>query len=156
MALRNIVKQGDEILAKKAREVSEVDDRIRVILDDMVETMRHADGVGLAAPQVGILRQILVIEVDGELIELINPVLLESEGIQVGEEGCLSVPGYTGTVERPAYVKMKGLNRNGKEIIVEGRELKAIALCHEYDHLNGVLFVDKASALHEIETDEEY
>ena len=156
MALRNIVKQGDEILAKKAREVSEVDDRIRVILDDMVETMRHADGVGLAAPQVGILRQILVIEVDGELIELINPVLLESEGIQVGEEGCLSVPGYTGTVERPAYVKMKGLNRNGKEIITEGRELKAIALCHEYDHLNGVLFVDKASALHEIETDEEY
>ncbi|MDD2484798.1 MAG: peptide deformylase [Eubacteriales bacterium] len=156
MALRNIVKQGDEILAKKAREVSEVDDRIRVILDDMIETMRHADGVGLAAPQVGILRQILVIEVDGELIELINPVLLESEGTQVGEEGCLSVPGYTGTVERPAYVKMKGLNRNGKEIITEGRELKAIALCHEYDHLNGVLFVDKASALHEIETDEEY
>ncbi len=153
MALRNIVKRGDEILTKKAREVTAVDDRIRLILDDMLETMRNADGVGLAAPQVGILRQIIIIEVDGEVVELVNPVLLKSEGSQVGEEGCLSVPDYTGTVERPAYVKMKGLNRFGKEITVEGRELKAVALCHEYDHLQGILFVDKASALHEIETD---
>jgi len=155
MALRNIVKRGDEILTKKAREVAEVDERIRIILDDMLETMRYADGVGLAAPQVGILRQIFIVEVDEELTELINPVMLESEGLQIGEEGCLSVPGYTGTVERPAYVKMKGLDRFGKEITVEGRELKAIAMCHEYDHLQGILFVDKAQSIHELDVDGE-
>ena len=155
MALRNIVKVGDEILKKRAREVSEVNDRVREILDDMLETMRAADGVGLAAPQVGIMRRMIVIEVAGEVIYLVNPEIVETGGSQVGEEGCLSVPEYTGTVERPAYVKMKGLDRFGKEITVEGTELKAIALCHEYDHLEGILFVDKASALHEIETDEE-
>jgi peptide deformylase len=155
MALRNIVKVGDEILKKRAREVAEINDRMREILDDMVETMRAADGVGLAAPQVGIMRRMIVIEVAGEVVELINPEILETEGKQVGEEGCLSVPEYTGTVERPAYVKVRGLDRFGKEITVEGTELKAIALCHEYDHLEGILFVDKASALHEIETDEE-
>ena len=155
MALRNIVKRGDDILAKRAKEVAEIDDRIRGILDDMIETMREADGCGIAAPQVGILRRIFVIEVDDEVIELINPEMLESEGSQVGEEGCLSVPGYTGTVERPEYVRFKGLDRFGDEIIVEGREMKAVALCHEYDHLNGTLFVDKASAIHEIESDEE-
>lgn len=155
MALRNIVKVGDEILKKRAREVAEINDRMREILDDMVETMRAADGVGLAAPQVGIMRRMIVIEVAGEVVELINPEILESAGSQVGEEGCLSVPEYTGTVERPAYVKVRGLNRFGKEITVEGTELKAIALCHEYDHLEGILFVDKASALHEIDTDEE-
>ncbi len=119
MALRNIVLEGDEILRKRAREVAEVDDRIRMILDDMVETMRANDGVGLAAPQVGIFKRMFVAVVDGEIIELINPEILETEGSQNEDEGCLSIPGMIGTVVRPEYIKMKGLNREGQEVVYE-------------------------------------
>lgn len=155
MALRNIVKEGDEILAKRAKPVSDINKRIEELLDDMIETMRANDGVGLAAPQVGVLKRIFVVEVDEKLYELINPEILETDGIQTGDEGCLSVPGYIGTVERPAFLKMKGLDRNGKEIEIEGSGLLAVALSHEYDHLEGVLFVSKALELQEIEATEE-
>ena len=151
MALRNIVKEGDEILTKRAREVSEINDRIRQLLDDMIDTMRENDGVGLAAPQVGVLRRVFVVEVDDKIYELINPEIIETEVIQTGEEGCLSVPGCIGTVERPAYIKMKGLDRYGNEIEVEGTELLAVALSHEYDHLEGILFVNKALEVKEID-----
>jgi peptide deformylase len=151
MALRNIVKEGDEILAKRAREVPEVNDRIRELLDDMIETMRENDGIGLAAPQVGVLRRVFVVEIDEELYELINPEIIETEGIQTGDEGCLSVPGCIGTVERPAYIKVRGLDRFGNEIEVEGTELLAVALSHEYDHLEGILFVSKALEVQEID-----
>lgn len=155
MALRNIVKEGDDILTKRAKEVPEVNEKIKGLLDDMIETMRANDGVGLAAPQVGVLRRVFVVEVNDEVYELINPEILEESGIQTGDEGCLSVPGYIGTVERPAYIKMKGLDRDGKEVLVEGTELLAVALSHEYDHLEGVLFVNKALDLQEIDADDE-
>jgi peptide deformylase len=155
MALRNIVKEGDEILSKRAKPVSDINKRIEELLDDMIETMRANDGVGLAAPQVGVLKRIFVVEVDEKIYELINPEILETDGIQTGDEGCLSVPGYIGTVERPAFLKMKGLDRNGKEIEIEGSGLLAVALSHEYDHLEGVLFVSKALELQEIEATEE-
>ena len=155
MALRNIVAEGDDILRKRAKEVTEINDRINSILDDMLETMREQDGVGIAAPQVGILKRMFIVEIEEHLIELINPEIMEVDGIQIEEEGCLSVPGIIGTVERPAYVKMKGLNREGKEMIYEGTALMAIALCHELDHLDGTLFIDKAIATREIESESE-
>lgn len=151
MAIRNIVKKGDEILTKRAKEVTDISDRITELLDDMIETMRENDGVGLAAPQVGVLRRVFVIEIEDELYEMINPEIICTEGSQIADEGCLSVPGYVGTVDRPAYIKMKGLNRKGEKIEVEGKDLLAVALSHEYDHLEGVLFVEKASELKELE-----
>jgi len=153
MALRNIVSEGDEILRKRSREVTEIDERICIILDDMLETMRAQEGIGIAAPQVGILKRMFIIEISDEVIEMINPEIIEQDGIQLEEEACLSVPGVIGTVKRPALVKMKGLNRKGHEIICEGTELKAIALCHEFDHLNGTLFIDKAIETREIENE---
>lgn len=143
MAFRIIRLSMDEILRKKSREVKEVNEKILTILDDMAETMYEANGVGLAAPQIGILKRIVVIDIGEGLIELINPVIVESEGEQTGDEGCLSVPGKTGTVTRPNYVKVKAIDRNGDEIIVEGQELMARALCHEIDHLDGILYIDK-------------
>lgn len=154
MALRNVVREGDQVLRKKSRPVEKIDDRIRQILDDMLETMRLEDGVGLAAPQVGILRRMFVIEVDDQIIYLINPEFVETEGEQYEEEGCLSVPGMAGKVVRPAYVKMKGLGREGEPVEYEGTDLLARALCHEYDHLDGILFIDKAEDLHNAEEDE--
>jgi len=152
MALRNIVLEGDEILRKRCREVDEVNDRIRMILDDMVETMRNQNGVGLAAPQVGIMRRMFVIEPEeGEVAELINPRIIEATGIQTGEEGCLSVPGYIGTVDRPEYIKVEALDRYGNKVIHEGEGIKAVALSHEIDHLEGVLYTDKATGVHEAE-----
>lgn len=151
MAIRNIVKKGDQVLSKKAKEVTDINDKIIQLLDDMVDTMRENDGLGLAAPQVGILKRIFIVEIEDQLYEMINPEIIEAEGVQVGDEGCLSVPGYIGTVERPAYIKMKGLDRNGKEIEVEGTELLAVALCHEYDHLQGVLFTGIASEIKEVD-----
>ncbi|HWQ80053.1 MAG TPA: peptide deformylase [Anaerovoracaceae bacterium] len=145
MALRNIVYEGDEILRKRAREVTEINDHIRTIMDDMKETMKAQNGAGIAAPQVGILRRMFIAEVDGEMIELINPEILETEGVQTEDEGCLSLPGFIGTVERPAYIKMKGLNRDGQEVIYEGTGFLPIVLSHEYDHLDGILYTDKAS-----------
>ena len=157
MALRNIVMEGDEILRKRAREVTEVNERIRMILDDMLETMRAYNGAGLAAPQVGIFKRMFVAEADGQVIELINPEILETEGIQAEDEGCLSIPGMIGTVERPAYIKMKGMDRDGQEIVYEGTGFLPIVLSHEYDHLDGILYTDKATNVREADrdTDEE-
>ena len=153
MALRNIVLEGDEILRKRAREVTEINDRILLILDDMLETMRAKDGVGIAAPQVGILKRILIVEIDGQVIELINPEILETEGVQAEDEGCLSIPGMIGTVERPEYIKVRGLNRDGQEVTYEGTGLLSVALSHEYDHLDGILYTDKATNVREADRD---
>jgi peptide deformylase len=151
MALRNIVLEGDDILRKRAREVTEINDKILQILDDMLETMREQDGVGIAAPQVGILKRMIIVEVGDQLIELINPEIVETEGSQFEEEGCLSVPGKIGRVERPAYIKMKGLNRHGQVATYEGTGLTAIAMNHEYDHLDGILYTDKAIETRQVE-----
>ena len=143
MAIRKILKIGDETLRKHARPVTEVDRRTRQLLDDMAETMYAADGAGLAAPQVGILRRVVVIDVGEGLIELVNPEIVASEGEQHQAEGCLSVPGKQGVVARPAKVTVRALNRRGKPIEIVGEGFLAIALCHEIDHLDGVLYVDK-------------
>ncbi|GAA0722761.1 peptide deformylase [Clostridium malenominatum] len=143
MALREIRKYGDEVLRKKSRKVEKIDDRLQVLLDDMLDTMYDSDGVGLAAPQVGILKRVIVIDIGEGPVFLINPEIIEEEGFYIDEEGCLSLPGEAGNVKRPYKVKVKALDREGNEIIVEGEELMARALCHEIDHLNGVLFVDK-------------
>ena len=143
MAIRNIRKYGDEILRKKARDVTVFDDNLKTLLEDMAETMKDANGVGLAAPQVGILKKVVVIDVGNGLIELINPEIVFEEGEVVEVEGCLSIPGVNGEVARPQKVKVKAQDRNGKKIEIEGEDLLARALCHEIDHLNGILFVDK-------------
>ena len=143
MAIRIIRKEGDPILRKTSRAVDKIDDRIIILLDDMKETMYDAEGAGLAAPQVGVLRRVIVIDVGKGPIELINPEIVFEEGSQCGEEGCLSLPGVTGEVVRPNIVKIKGLDREGKEVVLEGKELLARAFCHEVDHLNGVLFIDR-------------
>lgn len=143
MALREIRKIGDEVLRKRSREVDKIDDRVRTLIEDMVETMYHAEGVGLAAPQVGILKRIIVIDIGEGPVKLINPEIIESSGNQCDEEGCLSIPEERGEVERPQIVKVRALNEKGEEVVVEGSDLLARALCHEIDHLNGVLFVDR-------------
>lgn len=143
MAIRNIRKNGDEILRKKSRKVEEINDRILTLIKDMQETMYEADGVGLAAPQVGILKRIAVIDVGNGPINLINPEIIETEGEYVDEEGCLSIPGEQGKVLRPRKVKVKALNEKGEEVIIEGEDLLARAMCHEIDHLDGILFIDK-------------
>lgn len=154
MALRNIVYEGDDILKKRAREVTEVNDHIRMILDDMLETMKAYNGVGIAAPQVGILKRMFIADVDGEIIELINPEILETSGAKEDDEGCLSVPGMIGTVERPEYIKMRGLNREGKEVVYEGTGFLPVVLSHEYDHLDGILYTDKATNIREMDREE--
>ena len=146
MAILNIVKEGDPTLRKVCRPVTEITPRILTLLDDMRETLADANGAGLAAPQVGILRRIALVDLGEEVVELINPVILESEGEQEEIEGCLSVPDVWGVTRRPAYVKVKALNRNGEEYTVEGEGLNARCLCHEIDHLDGHLFTD--SVLH--------
>jgi peptide deformylase len=143
MAIRNIRKVGDELLRKKSKKVDEINDRILTLIKDMQETMYAADGVGLAAPQVGILKRIAVVDVGQGPINLINPEILETEGEYLDEEGCLSIPGQQGKVLRPEKVKVKALNEKGEEFILEGEGLLARALCHEIDHLDGVLFIDK-------------
>lgn len=146
MAIRNIRIDGDPILRKISREVGEVNDRIRLLLDDMAETMYNADGVGLAAPQVGILRRVIVVDPrDGEtgLVKLVNPEIIEKDGEQIGIEGCLSIPEFNATVKRPEHVKVKYLDENGEEKIWDAHGFPAVILCHEIDHLDGVLFKDK-------------
>ena len=144
MAIRNVRKIGDPVLNKVCKEVREVNDRTRELIDDMFETMYEADGVGLAAPQVGILKRIVVIDVTGEdPILLINPVILSIDGEQTGYEGCLSVPGKTGVVTRPNHVKVKAYNADMEEFTLEGEEILARAICHELDHLEGKLYVDR-------------
>ena len=148
MAKLKIVKIGDETLRKTCRPVDVITPRILQLLDDMVETMRAADGVGLAAPQVGILRRIVVIETEpGNVIELINPKIIARTGEQTGTEGCLSVPGKCGTVTRPMHVTVRALNRHGEEFEMSGSELLARAFCHELDHLDGKLYVDVADEM---------
>ena len=145
MALRNIVEEGDPILRKVSRPVDEVNDRIRMILDDMVETMRAAEGVGLAAPQVGIMRRMFVAEPEeDEIYYFVNPEIIDTEGEEEGEEACLSVPGLAGIVRRPTKIRIKGLDRDGnqREYVFEG--FKARVMCHEADHLDGILYPDKA------------
>ncbi len=144
MATRNIVQIGDEVLRKKCFEVSEINDKIITLLDDMKETLLKADGAGLAAPQVGVLRRIFVVKVDDKYYECINPIIVKSSGRQVGDEGCLSVKGKYGTVERPLKVVLKALDRNGKEFTVKAEGFLARAFCHENDHLDGILYLDKA------------
>lgn len=143
MAIRQLRYIGDPILRKKSREVTKIDERIKVLLDDMLETMYRNDGVGLAAPQVGILKRVVVIDIGEGPIKFINPEIISMEGEAIDVEGCLSVPGESGEVKRPNKVKVKYLDENGKELMIEGTGLLARALCHEIDHLNGVLFVDK-------------
>lgn len=142
MAIRNIVKIGDEILRKKCRTQLNFDSRLHTVLDDMAETMYFAEGVGLAAPQVGILRRYCVIDVGDGIIELVNPVIIESSGSQIGNEGCLSVPNSQATVTRPMKVTVRAQDRNGNNFTVTGEGLKARALCHEIDHLDGILYID--------------
>ena len=150
MAKLQIRKVGDEALRNVCRPVDAITPRVLTLLDDMVETMRTANGVGLAAPQVGILRRIVVIEVEpGEVIELINPKIIAYSGEQDGQEGCLSVPGRWGMVKRPMHVTVRALNRKGEEFEITGHELLARCFCHELDHLDGGLYIDKAYAMDE-------
>jgi len=156
VALRNIREIGDPILNQRAKEVREMTPNLHALIEDMVETMRHANGVGLAAPQVGVLKRLVVIECEeGELHVLINPEIVERDGEQTGYEGCLSVPGKTGIVTRPNHVKVKALNENMEPVTVEGEELLARALCHELDHLDGHLYTEMAEELYTNEELEE-
>lgn len=148
MAIRKVltIPDDNDFLRKKSRNVTMIDDRILTLLDDMKETLYAENGVGLAAPQVGILRRVVVIDVGEGLIELINPVIVYKKGEQINAEGCLSIPGRSGTVSRPEKVRVRAIDRNNKEFTIEGEGLLAIALCHEIDHLNGTLYVDKMIA----------
>ena len=151
MAIRTIREIGEEILTKTSKPVSKLTLRTKMLIDDMFETMYESGGVGLAAPQVGILKQIVVIDIGEGPILLINPEILETEGEQTGEEGCLSVPGKSGVVTRPNYVKVKALDENMEEQILEGEGLLARAFCHEIDHLSGKLYVDLVEGeLHDV------
>jgi len=143
MAIRKLRVEGDSILRKKSREVEKIDDRLLELLDDMLETMYENDGVGLAAVQVGILRKIVVIDIGEGPIKLINPVIVEKSGSQIFTEGCLSVPGKNGNVERPERVVAEYMDEKGENQSVVGEGLKAVCLSHELDHLNGILFIDK-------------
>ncbi len=145
MAIREIVKRGDPVLTKRCREVDKIDERVLQLLDDMKETMAHANGVGLAAPQVGILKRIAVIDVGDGPIELINPKIVAQSGRQNGAEGCLSVPGVYGEVERPMHVTVQAQNRNGEWVQIVGHELLARAFCHEIEHLDGKLFLSRVT-----------
>lgn len=145
MALREIRKKGDEILYKKCKEVKVFDKKLSILLDDMYETMQKAEGVGLAAPQVGILKNAVVIDIGEGKIELINPKIIRESGVQNGTEGCLSVPGVYGEVERPNEVTVAAQDRNGNPFEISGTELLARAFCHEIEHLDGKLFLDKVT-----------
>ena len=143
MAIRNIVKVGDDVLRKVCRTQLSFDEKLATILDDMAETMYKADGVGLAAPQVGLLRRFCVVDIGDGLIELINPVIIEKSGSQKGSEGCLSVPDRYEEVERPMKVTVRAQDRNGKTFTVSAEGFLARAFCHEIDHLDGILYIDR-------------
>ena len=156
MAIRNIRELGDDILRKKCREVREMTPRLRELIGDMYDTMYEAQGVGLAAPQVGILKRIVVIDVDGTPYTMINPRILESRDTQTGSEGCLSVPGKAGIVTRPAYVKAEAWNEDMERYEVEAEGLLARAVCHELDHLDGVMYVELVEGdINDVEAAEE-
>ena len=143
MAIRNILKNEDPTLRKLCRPVTEFNERLWQLLDDMAETMHEAEGVGLAGPQVGILRRVIVMDVGDGVIEAVNPEIVSESGKQEGPEGCLSFPGLWGTVCRPNIVKMKAQDRHGKWYYLTGEELLARCMCHEIDHLNGIVFLDR-------------
>lgn len=147
MALRNIVKEGDPILTKKCRPVEKFNQKLWDLLDDMIETLDDSGGVGLAAPQVGIMRRICVIDVGDGPVEFINPEIIESDGEQEVQEGCLSCPGEFGIIRRPMHVKARYYDRFGNECTIEGEELFAQAMCHEFDHLDGILFKTKVERM---------
>ncbi len=156
MAIRNIVKKGDDVLRKKSKEVKEINDKIRDLFEDMKETMYGCgNGIGLAAPQVGILKRMIVIDVGEGLMEIINPVILEQEGEQLEVEGCLSIPGVYGEVKRPERIVVEYTNLDGERVKVEGRDLLARCLSHEIDHLDGILFTDKVVRYVELEEEKE-
>ena len=158
MAIRQIRVLGDDVLRKKCKEVKEMTPRMHTLVEDMYDTMYEAMGVGLAAPQVGILKRIVVIDTgeEGECVTLVNPVITLKEGEQVGEEGCLSLPGKAGTVTRPNYAKVKALNEDMEEVILEGEGLLARAFCHEIDHLDGKMYTDLVEGdLHRTSYDED-
>ena len=151
MAIRNIRKLGDDILRKKCRYVDTIDEKILTLLDDMAETLYDSNGVGLAAPQIGVLKRIAVIDVGEGLIELINPEITKTSGEQTDAEGCLSVPGKYGNVTRPQKVTVEATNRYGERFELTGTDLLARAICHELAHLDGVIFVDKVSQYIEVD-----
>lgn len=152
MAIRKIRELGDEVLTKKCKEVTKVNLRTRILIEDMLDTMYDAMGVGLAAPQVGVLKRIVTVDVGEGPIILINPEIISTDGEQTGEEGCLSVPGKSGTVTRPNYVKVRALNEEMEEIELEGEGLLARAFCHEIDHLDGRVYVELVEGgLHDVE-----
>jgi peptide deformylase len=156
MALREIRVEGDPVLAKVCKEIKEVTPRIQDLIDDMIETMYEANGVGLAAPQVGILKRLVVIDVGEGPIVMINPRIVAQEGEQTGDEGCLSVPGKAGCVTRPNYVMARFFDEEMNECEIEGEELLARAICHELDHLDGHLYVEKVvGGLHDVTYEEE-
>ena len=151
MALRNIRKEEDPILRKKSKPIREIDQKIKILAEDMFETMYEANGVGLAAPQVGILKRMVVIDVGEGPIVMINPVITSKSGEQENNEGCLSIPGKVGCVVRPAHVEVEATNLEGELFTLEAEELFAIAICHEIDHLNGILFTDLAKTIESVE-----
>lgn len=160
MAIRQIREEGDPLLRKKSREIEVIDEKIVQLLDDMYETLKQSeDGIGIAAPQVGVLKRAIVIDLSDEGGEgpykLINPKIIKSKGEQVCREGCLSVPGVLGDVIRPAEVVVEALNEKGEKVKIKGKEIMAVVLCHEIDHLDGVLFIDKATEFFDAETNEE-
>lgn len=155
MALRTIRLEGDPVLSKTCKEIKEMTPKIQTLIDDMLETMYEANGVGLAAPQVGILRRLVVMDVGDGPIVMINPVILETSGEQTGDEGCLSVPGKAGEVTRPNYVKARFLDEEMEECEIEGEELLARCICHELEHLDGHLYVEKVKGgLHDVNYEE--
>lgn len=143
MALRNILTEGDATLNKVSREVTKFDDRLHVLLDDMIDTLIESHGAGLAAPQVGVLRRVVVVDVGDEILELVNPEIIEQSGEQTGVEGCLSVPGKFGIVTRPYVVKVRAQDRDGNWFEAEGEEIVARCFCHEVEHLDGHLYTEK-------------
>ena len=160
MAQRQIREIGDPLLRKKSRPVEVIDDKIKQLIDDMYETMKKADdGIGIAAPQVGVLKRIIVIDLgeegDGQVYKLINPVILKQKGEQLCREGCLSVPGMTGDVVRPKEVVVEALNENGEKIKIKAKDLLAVCLSHEIDHLEGILFIDKATEVYDADEETE-
>ena len=153
MGIRKVLIDGDETLRKKSRKVEKIDDRTITLLDDMSETMYAENGVGLAAPQVGVLRRVIVMDIGEGLLELINPKIISKKGAQIKAEGCLSVPDVFGEVKRPDSVVVSAMDRKGKKIRIEGSGLLAVCLCHEIDHLDGILFTDKVIKYIEPDTD---
>ena len=156
MALRNVVCEGDEILRKKCKEVTEITDRIKMTMEDMLETMRQEYGVGIAGPQVGVMRRMFVAEPEpGRVYFMINPVILEQSGEQEGDEGCLSVPGKIVTVVRPDYIKIEATDLDGERKVYEFHDFDARVMCHENDHLDGILYIDKATNIRDA-SEEDY